>query len=81
MKGGVTGVGNVASRLSGHSPRQRRERWFSYLVPDVNRTPWSSEEDGLLFDLLETHGPKWGSIVTFSVIEHKTTSRTDGIQS
>jgi hypothetical protein len=55
----------VAAFIPGRTPRQCRERWFTYLAPDVNRTPWSASEDALLFDLLQTHGPKWGSIVGF----------------
>jgi hypothetical protein len=55
----------IAQHLPGRSPRQCRERWISFLSPDVNRMPWTPEEDGLLFDLLQTHGPKWGALVTF----------------
>jgi hypothetical protein len=55
----------IAKQLPGRSARQCRERWFSYLSPNVNRMPWSAEEDGRLFDLLQTHGPKWGALVTF----------------
>jgi hypothetical protein len=56
---------SVAAMLPGRSSRQCRERWFTYLAPEVNRTPWTSEEDGLLFDLLQTNGPRWGSIMGF----------------
>jgi hypothetical protein len=55
----------VARNLPGRSPRQCRERWLSYLSPDINRTPWTADEDGLLFDLLQIHGPKWGVIMGF----------------
>lgn len=55
----------IAPHIPGRTPRQCRDRWFTYLSPEVNRTPWTSEEDGLLFDLLKTHGRKWGTIVGF----------------
>jgi hypothetical protein len=56
---------SVATMLPGRSARQCRERWLTYLDPEVNRTPWTSEEDGLLFDVFQSHGPRWGSIVGF----------------
>jgi hypothetical protein len=55
----------IALQLPGRSARQCRERWFTYLSPDVNRTPWSAAEDALLFDLMQTHGPRWGAMVPF----------------
>jgi hypothetical protein len=56
---------SVARLIPGRSPRQCRERWFTYVAPEVNRMPWSCEEDALLFDLVQTHGPKWGSLASF----------------
>jgi hypothetical protein len=61
---------SIASNLPGRSPRQCRERWVSFLSPDVNRTPWTSEEDGLLFDLLQATGPRWCSLTPF--FRHRT---------
>jgi hypothetical protein len=55
----------IAERLPGRSPRQCRDRWFTYLAPEVNRTPWSSDEDALLFDLIQIHGTKWGVIAGY----------------
>jgi hypothetical protein len=62
---GVNDWDAVAKQVPDRSARQCRERWFSYLSPDVNRMPWTTEEDALLFDSLQTHGPKWGALVTF----------------
>jgi hypothetical protein len=53
----------IATFIPGGTPRQCQERWCTYLSPDVNRKPWSASEDERLFDHLQTHGPKWGSIV------------------
>ena len=55
----------ISHHLPGRTPRQCKERWFTYLSPDVNRTAWTPEEDALLFDLLQKYGRKWGSIVCF----------------
>jgi hypothetical protein len=55
----------IANQLPDRSARQCRERWTSFLSPDVNRMPWTTEEDALLFDLLQAHGPKWGALVPF----------------
>ena len=55
----------IAKQIPGRTARQCRERWTTYLSPAVNRTPWTPEEDGLLFDLLKAHGKKWGVIVGF----------------
>jgi hypothetical protein len=55
----------IAEQIPGRSARQCKDRWFTYLSPEVNRTPWTSKEDSLLFDVVQTHGPKWGTIVQF----------------
>jgi hypothetical protein len=55
----------VSRDLPGRTARQCRERWVTYLSPSVNRGPWTSEEDGLLFDLIQTHGTKWGLLTGF----------------
>jgi hypothetical protein len=52
----------ISSNVPGRSARQCRERWFSYLSPDINLSPWTHDEDGLLFDLFQVHGPRWGLI-------------------
>jgi hypothetical protein len=56
---------SISQQVPGRSTRQCRDRWLNYLSPDVNRMPWTTDEDALLFDLLQTHGPKWGCLVTF----------------
>ena len=55
----------ISQHLPGRTPRQCKERWFTYLSPEVNRTALSPDEDALLFDLLQKYGRKWGSIVCF----------------
>jgi hypothetical protein len=56
---------SVAGQVPGRSARQCRERWRMYVSPEVNRTPWTPDEDALLFDVLQTHGQKWGAMVGF----------------
>jgi hypothetical protein len=62
---GATDWELIARELPGRSARQCRERWLTYLSPGVNRTPWTAEEDALLFDMVQIHGPKWGRLVGF----------------
>ena len=40
-------------------PRQCRERWLLYLAPDINRNPWTPEEDEELLLMLSEIGNKW----------------------
>ena len=40
-------------------PRQCRERWLLYLAPDINRNPWTREEDEELLLMLSEIGNKW----------------------
>jgi hypothetical protein len=62
---GLNAWDHIALELPGRSSRQCRDRWITYLAPDVNRSPWSSEEDALLFDLLQIHGTRWGVVAPF----------------
>jgi hypothetical protein len=62
---GLNAWDHIAQELPGRSSRQCRDRWISYLAPEVNRSPWSSEEDALLFDLIQIHGTRWGVLAGF----------------
>lgn len=55
----------ISQHLPNRNGRQCKERWCTYLSPEVNRTPWSSEEDALLYDLVQKYGKKWGILMTF----------------
>jgi hypothetical protein len=41
------------------SPKQCRERWFNRLDPSVQQSPWTANEDRIVFDSYKRLGPKW----------------------
>lgn len=52
----------IANHLPGRIGKQCRERWHNHLNPDINKTPWSEEEDR---NILESHhklGNRWAEI-------------------
>ena len=52
----------LASSLPGRIGKQCRERWRNHLDPDVNRQPWTDEEDNILIDMHEKYGNQWVKI-------------------
>jgi hypothetical protein len=55
----------VARELPSRSVRQCRERWKHYLSGDREKVPWSAEEDRLLFEKMQSTGPKWTRLAAF----------------
>ena len=55
----------IANNLPGRTPRQCRERWKNYLAPDINKNPWSIEEDKLLYEKYHELGPQWVIMTQF----------------
>lgn len=55
----------IAQLMEGRNVRQCRERYTKYLSPDINRDPWSREEDNLLIEKHNQFGPKWVKISKF----------------
>jgi hypothetical protein len=55
----------VAHHLPGLTPRQCKERYFTYLGPNVRRTPWTDSEDALLLRKVQEHGQRWADISKF----------------
>lgn len=53
------------SYLQMRTERQIKERWVNYLSPDINRDPWTDEEDELLIAKHSELGPKWVAISNF----------------
>lgn len=61
----IVGEGNwtlVAKAVPGRTARQCRERWVNYLSPNVDNSPWTSEEDKKLEKLVDSLGKKWSLI-------------------
>ncbi|EAY22676.1 Myb-like DNA-binding domain containing protein [Trichomonas vaginalis G3] len=52
----------LAEILPGRLGKQCRERWRNHLDPNVNRSPWTPEEDKLLIQLHEKYGNQWVKI-------------------
>jgi hypothetical protein len=52
----------VAVRLRGRNPRQCRDRWLSYLSPDIGNGPWTTEEEMLLLEEQAKYGTAWKRI-------------------
>ena len=52
----------IASYLPGRVGKQCRERWQNHLRPDVNKGPWSPEEDQKLVRLHNEMGNRWAEI-------------------
>lgn len=52
----------VAERMETRSARQCRERWVSYLSPDIRFGKWTEEEDRILIDKINKMGKRWTDI-------------------
>ena len=50
---------DVAAFMSGRNPRQCRDRWFCYLSPSINNSPWTEEEDDRIIRLQPIYNGKW----------------------
>lgn len=48
--------------VKGRTGKQCRERWHNHLDPSVNKDPWLSDEEQVLFDSYEKFGNHWAEI-------------------
>ncbi|MBO4956969.1 MAG: hypothetical protein J6C50_03965 [Rickettsiales bacterium] len=55
----------IATEMPGRTVRQSKERFTCYLSPEINRTPWTPEEDELLRQKQSEFGNKWTKIAQF----------------
>lgn len=55
----------IARTFKNKSAKQCKNRWINYLSPNVNKEPWTEEEDELLKSLVQTHGQLWKKISSF----------------
>ena len=55
----------VSKKMSFRNQRQCKERWFNYLSPNINSSPWTTEEDEKLEQLHQQLGSKWVQIAKF----------------
>ena len=52
----------IAKHLNGRIGTQCRERWHNHLDPNINKSPWTEEEDRLLAQAHEQYGNQWAKI-------------------
>ena len=38
----------IARQLQGRLGKQCRERWYNHLNPDINKDPWTADEDAII---------------------------------
>ena len=55
----------IIRKMPWRNERQCRDRWFYYLSPDLNKGPWTQEEDDLLIKSVKEIGPQWVKITKF----------------
>ncbi|GAA0172272.1 hypothetical protein LIER_26125 [Lithospermum erythrorhizon] len=52
----------IAQKLRGRSGKSCRLRWFNQLDPEINKMPFSEEEEERLLDAHAKYGNKWANI-------------------
>lgn len=52
----------IAMQLKGRIGKQCRERWHNHLNPDVNKSSWTQDEDGIIFQYHKKWGNQWAKI-------------------
>ena len=62
MKYGLRNWARVASLFPRKSAKQCKARWFEWLDPTINKTPWSREEEEKLLYLAKAMPMQWRSI-------------------
>ena len=49
-------------KVEGRTGKQCRERWHNHLDPNINKRPWSTEEEMIIFEAHAQLGNKWAEI-------------------
>lgn len=55
----------IAKELPGRIGKQCRERWFNHLNPEINKDPWTEEEEAVLRAAHSRIGNKWALIAKY----------------
>jgi hypothetical protein len=50
-KFGVKSWSHIARELKGRLGKQCRERWYNHLSPDINKAPWTLDEDTIIVEV------------------------------
>ena len=56
---------SIARHMKGRNSRQCRDRWKNYLSPNVSKTPWTTEDDLLLYQKFLEFGRQWAIIAKY----------------
>ncbi|KAK8887725.1 hypothetical protein M9Y10_038779 [Tritrichomonas musculus] len=59
---GATKWSSLADQLPGRIAKQCRERWCNHLDPNIKKTPFTKEEDQIIYYVVSNFGPKWAEI-------------------
>jgi len=54
--------GSLAEKVPGRTSKQCRERWFHALDPNINKTPYTPEEDAIVLKWHAELGNRWATI-------------------
>ena len=63
-KHGPTKWSLAGPEINMRSGKQIRERWLNVLQPGLTKRQWTAEEDRIIFEEHDTHGPAWTYIAT-----------------
>lgn len=55
----------IADQLPGRIGEHVRDRYVNFLDPDLKKTPWTKEEDKILYEQQKIQGNKWTTIANF----------------
>ncbi|CAA0838367.1 Myb-related protein 3R-1 [Striga hermonthica] len=55
----------IAQHLPGRIGKQCRERWHNHLNPNINKEPWTQDEELDLIRAHQIHGNKWAELTKF----------------
>lgn len=62
---GVGAWARVAEQIPNRSGKQCRERYYNHLRPNIDKSPWTREEDAKMLKLNQLYGHKWTLISGF----------------
>lgn len=65
MQNGPKNWAALAQQLEGRSAKQCRERWHNHLNPNINKGPWTYNEDVILAQKQKILGNRWADIARF----------------
>ena len=56
-------VKEFSPRFRGYTPKMVRERYKNYLMPGLERRPWTIEDDRQLIELVHENTFDWASVI------------------